>query len=210
MDLSSPISSVIPSGHGVVLSVLARSEQPVSGRRVAELTDGRLSSKGVLNVLNALVEAGVVLVEDQPPARLFRLNRRHLAAQSILDLADLRGRLIEELRGHLGSWAVPAEGAWLFGSLARGEGSADSDIDVLLVRPDRVSDDDPSWLAQVEAFIEDVTAWSGNACSIIEYSLKEFTRMMASPGRLPDDLRAQSMLLAGEMQLRDLRPRRAS
>ena len=38
MDLTDPMQSVIPSAHGAVLSVLARTDEPLSGRRVAELT----------------------------------------------------------------------------------------------------------------------------------------------------------------------------
>jgi len=34
MDLSSPISSVIPSAQGAVLAVLARTDEPLSGRAV--------------------------------------------------------------------------------------------------------------------------------------------------------------------------------
>lgn len=210
MNISNPISSIIPSGHGVVLSVLARTEQPMSGRRIAALTKGRLSPKGTSNVLRALANAGVVLVEEHPPARLYRLNRRHLAADSILALSQLRARLLEALREHLDRWAQPATAAWLFGSAARGEGSTDSDIDVLLVRSDALGPDDPAWLGQVEEFVDDVRAWTGNACSVIEFSETEFRELMAGSEPLADDLRSDGIPLAGRLQLRDIRRRRAS
>jgi hypothetical protein len=41
MDLTNPIQSVIPSAHGAVLNVLARTDEPLSGRRIAELTKPR-------------------------------------------------------------------------------------------------------------------------------------------------------------------------
>jgi hypothetical protein len=41
MDLSDPVSAVIPSAHGAVRAVLARTTEPLSGRKVAVLTDGR-------------------------------------------------------------------------------------------------------------------------------------------------------------------------
>jgi len=210
MDLANPISSIIPSGHGVVLAVLARTDQPMSGRKVAALTDGRLSAKGTSNVLRALADAGVVLVEDQPPSKLYRLNRRHLAARSIIELTQLRSRLLEAIRDQLGRWDPAAVAAWLFGSAARGDGTTDSDIDVLVVRSDDVDADDPAWLAQVDELVEDIRVWSGNACSVIEYSQSEFGHLMAGRDRLADGLRADGVRLAGRLQLREIRRRRAS
>jgi len=35
MDLGSPMSSVVPSAHGPVLAVLARTHAPLTGRTIA-------------------------------------------------------------------------------------------------------------------------------------------------------------------------------
>ena len=204
MDLTSPIRSVVPSAHGEVLSVLARSGQPLTGRSVAALTGGRLSVKGVNLALRRLATAGIVLVEDHPPAKLYRLNRRHLAADAIAALAELRPQLIEAMRAALERWDRPAAGAWLFGSAARGDGGVESDIDVLLVRSDDSDTEDPQWTAQVELFAEDVLAWSGNPCAIVEYSDAEFARLMAGDERLARDLRNEGIGLTP----RRLPPRR--
>jgi len=202
VDLSNPIRSVIPSAHGSVLAVLARTDQSLSGRRVAELTGGRVSARGTSNALRALAEAGVVLVEDHPPAKLYRLNRRHLAADAIVALAEMRPRLLEALRERLGGWKVGATASWLFGSAARGDGSIDSDIDVLLVRADRVDPDDDVWNAQIDELADDVRAWTGNRCSVVEYSATDFRRLIAGPERLADELRADGIRLTGDMELR--------
>jgi hypothetical protein len=195
MDLSSPIRSVVPGARGEVLAVLARTTQPLSGRRVAELTDGRVSQKGANLALRALVSSGVVLSEDQPPAKLYRLNRDHLAAPSIEGLATLRERLVAAMRSHLAGWEVPAWGAWLFGSAARGDGGEDSDVDLLVVRSDDVDEDDARWLDQVEGLVADVTAWTGNRCSVVEYGADEFERLMAGRGRLAASLRSDALNL---------------
>lgn len=197
MDLRNPIRSVIPSAHGNVLTILARTDQPLSGRGVAALTDGQLSPKGVNLALRALVAAGVVLVDDHPPAKLYRLNRRHLAADAVIALAELRPRLIEAMRAALASWDRPPAGAWLFGSAARGEGDADSDLDVVIVRNNDVDAEDPQWTAQVDGFTDDVRAWSGNRCAVVEYSDHEFTELMASDERLARDLRTEGVALTG-------------
>jgi hypothetical protein len=88
VDLSSPISSVIPSAHGAVLAVLARTHEPLSGRRVAALTDGRVGQRRVNDVLGELADAGIVRCERHPPAKLYVLNREHVAAAGIIALAN--------------------------------------------------------------------------------------------------------------------------
>lgn len=194
MDLSNPIRSVIPVGQGDVLAVLARTDRPLTGRRVAELTDGRLSQKGTNLVLRALVRAGLVLVEAQPPANLYRLNREHLAAPSIEALVALRDRLIAAMIEHIGSWEIHTEGAWLFGSAARGDGDEASDIDVLVLRPEPV--DEATWDAQVERFATAVTMWTGNRCEVVEYTAEEFTELMGrGEDRLAVGLRADAVAL---------------
>lgn len=195
MDLSNPIRSVIPSAQGNVLAILARTDRPLSGRGVAELTDGQLSAKGVNLALRALVAAGLVLVEKHPPAKIYRLNRRHLAAESIIALSDLWSRLLEAMRNELGGWTQPAVGAWLFGSAARGDGGTDSDIDVLIVRHIDVDPEDAQWTAQIDDFVEDVGAWSGNSCAVVEYSETEFSELMSGDERLARDIRSDGIAL---------------
>ena len=194
MDLSNPIRSVIPVGQGEVLAVLARTDRPLTGRRVAELTDGRLSQKGTNLALRALVGSGLVVVEAQPPANLYRLNRQHLAAPSIEALVALRDRLIAAMAEHIDAWKVRAEGAWLFGSAARGDGDETSDIDVLVLRPTQVDDD--IWDDQVEQFAAAVTAWTGNRCEVVEYTSEEFAELMGrAEDRLAVGLRADAVAL---------------
>ena len=75
MDLANPVQSVIPSVQGAVLSVLARTDEPLSGRRVAELTRPRFAQTRVNAVLQKLADSGIVLRESRPPANLYRLNQ---------------------------------------------------------------------------------------------------------------------------------------
>lgn len=209
MDLSNPIRSVIPMSHGEVLAVLARTDQPLSGRRIAELTNGRLSQKGANLALRALVRSGLVLVESRPPAKLHRLNRNHLAAASIERLVALRERLIAAMIDHISGWKIPAPGAWLFGSAARGDGDEDSDIDVLVLRPDPV--DENTWDDQVELFADMVLAWAGNRCAVIEYTLEELVELMSRPndrlatGLLADAIELTSARLPGRQNTQSSR-----
>lgn len=198
MDLSSPMSSVIPSVHGVVLSVLARAETPLSGRRTADLTGGRASRRQVDAVLRRLTEAGVVLRERHPPANLYRLNHEHVAAPAICALADLREQLLDRMRALVDTWDPAASAVWLFGSAARGDGTAASDIDVLVLRPDRVHPDDQGWLRQVDELCSKVTAWSGNRCQALEYSEGQLATLVTDRERLVSELQTDALRIAGD------------
>ena len=197
MDLSSPISSVVPSAHGAVLAVLARTDQPLSGRRVAALTDGRVGQWRVNEVLGQLAEAGIVLRAHQPPAMLHLLNRDHVAAAGIIALAGQREELFSRMRAHAAAWNPPPKALWLFGSAARGDGGPGSDVDVLAVRPDRVGADDLAWLAQVDDLSAKVSIWCGNSCEVLELSAAELEQMTSRRERLIEELRADGVLIAG-------------
>lgn len=188
MDLESPISSVVPSSHGRVLAVLARTTANLTGRRVAELVGPAISRRTVANALSFLADTGVVLVESHPPANLYRLNRDHVAATAIEALASLRTELIKRMGNAAASWDIPAEAVWLFGSFARGDGSVNSDIDVLVVHPDGMDPDDRAWSNQLADFATQVHSWSGNYCSIIEYSSSEIGELGASGNQLYTEL----------------------
>lgn len=197
MDLSSPISSVIPTAHGAVLAVLASTSEPMSARRVAALTDGRFGQWRVNEVLGQLADSGVALREIRPPAKLYRLNRDHVAAAGIEALAGQRDVLLSRIRSELGTWAVPAEAVWMFGSAARGDGNAASDVDLLFVRPDAVDADDPIWLQQIDDLSEHIGRWSGNGCEPVEYARAELTAMVSRRERLVDTLRSDALQLCG-------------
>lgn len=203
MDLSSPISSVIPTAHGAVLAVLARTDEPLSGRRVAELAQGRFGQSRVNEVLGELADSGVVLREKRPPAKLYRLNRDHVAATGIVALAGQWTELLGRIRDDLSSWVVPAEAGWLFGSAARGEAGRDSDIDILLVAHARDVDDNGEdaieevWSAQVTRLSDRIQAWSGNSCEVLELSGDELRVADERDDRLVTDLRDHAVPLTG-------------
>lgn len=199
MDLANPMQSVIPSAHGAVLTVLARTDLPLSGRRVAELTKPRFSQRRVNDVLRHLTESGVVLRERRPPSNLYRLNRDHVAAEGILLLACMSATLVARIRAELENWSLPPQAAWLFGSAARGEGTEQSDIDIFLILPasDRDGETTAAWERQTEVLTEKIMAWSGNRCEVIEMEAAELNAAVERDDLLVRDLREQAVILAG-------------
>lgn len=201
MNLSSPISSVIPSAHGAVLAVLARTYEPLSGRRVAALTDGRVGQRRVNDVLGELAEAGIVRREHHPPAKLYVLNREHVAAGGIIALSSQWETLVRRIRDELAGWRVLPLSACLFGSAARGQASPDSDLDILLVPSVDDGRSTEVWQEQVDRLTELVRAWSGNACEVLELSTADLAAAVARNDRLIRELTADAIALGG----RDIR-----
>jgi len=201
MDLSSPISSVIPGGRGLVLAVLARTTEPLSGRRIAELAGDRVAKTRVNALLNELVASGLVLADEKPPAVLYRLNRGHLAAAAVEALATVRERLITGLREAIGGWDPAVATAWLFGSVARGGGGVESDVDIAVVRPDAVDPDDARWRDQLVSLGDLILRQTGNDASVIEYSEAEVAGLVATDQRIVGSIRAEGIHLAGRRLL---------
>ncbi|MEA2023190.1 MAG: nucleotidyltransferase domain-containing protein [Actinomycetota bacterium] len=198
MQSAHPISSVIPSSHGAVLEILARTETPLSARAIARLTDRRVSHTQANAVLKALETVGIVTSESRPPAYLYTLNRRHVAADAVVALASMRTILFDRMRASISSWDPAPAAAWVFGSFARGSATADSDIDALVIRPDSIDDDDPAWQAEIAQFEQDVRDWSGNDCNTIEFDRREFGDLIESGERLPVDVARDGIHLFGE------------
>jgi predicted nucleotidyltransferase len=199
MDLANPMQSVIPSAHGAVLHALARTDLPLSARRLAELTSPKFSQRRVNDVLGHLAEEGIVVRESRPPSNIYRLNREHVAADGILALAQMWSALVGRIRADLGIWPVAPEAAWLFGSAARREGIGRSDLDVFLVRPASglASEISEAWEHQTEALVVKIKTWSGNRCEVIEMEAAELRAAVDRDDRLIRDLREQAVVLAG-------------
>lgn len=202
MELSNPISSVIPSAHGAVLAVLAHADAPLSGRQIAKLTHGQVQQSRANDVLRELTEAGILSCERHASVHLYRLNRDHVAAEAIMMLANLRERLIQRMRKAVLGWVIAPVAVWMFGSAARGDAGSHSDIDVLVVRRNAVDVDNESWQQQLSDLSSAAAAWSGKDCQILEFSRSELTGLIASDERLVAELRSDALVIAGISPLR--------
>jgi len=196
MQLDHPMQSVIPSAHGAVLGVLARTSEPLTGRRIATLTRPQFSQSRVNRVLGELARNGIAHVDDRPPARYYRLNREHVAAPGILALATMWQTLLDRIQTSLAKWPEQPVATWLFGSAARAEAGATSDLDILVVRPDHPSDDE-AWQQQLENLADQVRRWSGNACEPLVLTESELQAAIHRGDQLIDELRQDAIHLAG-------------
>jgi predicted nucleotidyltransferase len=69
----------------------------------------------------------------------------------------------------------------LFGSVARGEASAESDLDLMIVRPRATDADGDVWRTQLIDLERSVTAWTGNDTRIVAYGEDELTGLAEEP-----------------------------
>ncbi|MEV4267470.1 nucleotidyltransferase domain-containing protein [Kribbella sp. NPDC049584] len=159
MDLAQPISTVVPTLDAAVLAALARTTQPLTGRRIHQLAEAG-SESGVRKVLTRLADTGLVTTTVAGQSMLYALNRNHLAADAVLDLVSLRGKLIRRLAEVIQQWEELPVHASLFGSVARGEGDLDSDIDLLVVHAEGESS--TALADQIALLGEQVHEWTGN------------------------------------------------
>ena len=140
MDLSSPLSSLIPSVDAVVLEALAGSAHCSWHRR------RRATNHGAV----------------------YRLNREHLLASSVLAAARARRELLQRLGDACGRLTPTPISACVFGSVARNEAGLESDIDLLII-VDGVSDVD-DWADQIYELTTQVEARTGNRLEVITQS----------------------------------------
>lgn len=205
MELHHPLRVVTPSIDGDALAVLARAEADFTPSQVRDLI-GEYSVEGVRNSLNRLAGQGIVSARPAGNSVLYRLNRAHLAAAAIEELASLRETFIERIRATVGQWESPCSFAALFGSAANNTMTADSDIDIFCVRPAGVDADDVDWRDQLDLLGSDITAWTGNEARIVEYGAEEVEVGLDVDERLLVDIDVDGIWLAGRRDyLRDRR-----
>jgi predicted nucleotidyltransferase len=179
VDPSAPWAPLIQPGTSAVLGVLSGTSAGLTGRTVARLAG--MSPAGAGKVLAHLLEYGLVLVEPVSAANAYRLNRDHLQVGPALELLRAVDRLEHRLEAAMRAWPVPCAGCALFGSAARRDGSARSDLDLLVLRPDAVAFDDQAWRSQLDQTAGQAERWTGNRLSWVEFDTSTFTRMHRCP-----------------------------
>jgi len=224
--MTDPTRAVTATLDGPVLAVLASAGKPMTAGEVAALTP-RGSEIGVRKSLARLVEQGIVRATEMGRNRVHELNREHVAAPVAEALAGLRLSLWKRFRDTLGAWNPrPAYGC-VFGSAARADGDARSDIDLLLVRAPVAGETDPrrgsaglaeivagyaseftaaqltarqasKWARQIEQLHELAPAWSGNPLQVVEMSTFEWADHRRRRTALFTEIDRDAIQVAGE------------
>ena len=195
MDFLHPVEAVIPGAQGRIVGVLARTSGELNLRTIARLSG--VSVAQASRVVPGLIALGLVERREAPPSALFRFVPEHVAAGAVLALADARRLVLDEIgRTASGLDPVPVS-VVVFGSFARGEAVGESDLDLVLVRPDVVGEDDAGWRAGVEAWIDRVRRFTGNRVELLEVAEHDAARLLRSRKPLWLDVRRDGILVLG-------------
>ena len=178
VDFSQPFRAVTPTLDGPVLRVLARTTQPMTRQQVADLI-GVASEAGVRKVLRRLAEQGVVIEQRIGTHYNYMGNREHILWPAVEVFMSAADRLDTTIREHVEAWEVPALSVELFGSVAAGTSTADSDIDLMVYRPSLTEDQVELWDGQVAELRVAVQRWTGNACEVLEIDPRTLVEMAA-------------------------------
>lgn len=115
----------------------------------------------------------------------------------MLILASLRSRFPARLTDAVRKWRLQPVHASVFGSAARADGDAESDIDLFIVRPVSIDEGDEQWRAQVDQLAKDVESWTGNRAGIAEVSQADIRRLKRQRPPVVRELEADAVVLAG-------------
>ncbi|MDP1711556.1 MAG: nucleotidyltransferase domain-containing protein [Candidatus Nanopelagicaceae bacterium] len=210
MNLNRPLTSLIPTLEGEVLTVLAGAQTSFTGLQVQTII-GKYSPRGVRNALQRLCVQGIVTRRPVGAADLYELNPEHLMTKYIKSLVSLRSEFLELLKKEVAVWGIlPVCGA-VFGSAVRSDMKPESDIDIFIVRPKTVEFDLGAWREQLADLSRKIDAWTGNDAQIFELDEDGIDLELASKDGVLYSIIDQGILFYGTPNyLRSLRHKKAS
>lgn len=205
MDFRRPVEAVIPGVQGRILAVLAETTAELNLRTIARLSGA--SPAQASRVLPELVALGLVERREAPPSALFLLIEDNVAGRLVRALSRSRDKVLGELGALAGQMDPTPVSAIVFGSLARGEADALSDVDLVLVRPAGVDEDDEPWASSAEGWRTSARRLTGNAVQVIEIDETEIARRLRRPNALWANVLREGVVVHG-LSLESIRGRR--
>lgn len=199
MDFRNPLQSIIPGATGRILTALGRTTAELNLRTVADIADVSIAQTS--RTLRRLVEEGIVSRREAAPSSLFAMNRQHVTAPAIEQLLDAPTEAVRSMRAATNEIKPPPVNISLFGSVARGSATSQSDIDVLVIRPSSVDEDDDAWASSLQEWAATARRVCGNQVNIIEIGADEAPRLLRAKRPPWREIVTDGMKLTG----RDLR-----
>ena len=192
MDLGNPLRSLLGRNAADALRVINRVDAPLVGSSIARLA-GLPGSSGA-RALQALEEIGLVDAEQVGRSRRYTANRDHLlwpAVERALEALSALEQLIVERAN-----AEADVSLLLYGSVARDDADAASDVDLLLVHDDGA---EPSRIDRLVDDLQQITVRaSGNSAQIYVISRGDLRRAVDDAEPIVASLRRDARLLSGD------------
>lgn len=207
MDFRRPVQAVIPGVQGRILAVLAETTGNLNLRTIARLA--RVSPAQASRVLPELVHLGMVERREAPPSVLFRLVDDNAGSRLVRSLSRIHRTVFADLGAYAETLPSKPVSIIVFGSFARGEADAESDLDVVFVRPGEVGDEDEQWATGVDQWRQFARRLTGNRVEILEVDEGTAGRLLRSRKPLWIDIVRDAIVVYG-LPLGDLRGRRSA
>jgi predicted nucleotidyltransferase len=186
MYFNQPFGGVMPGARGAVLSALLRTGEPLTGRQIHGLVSDEHSLWSVQEALKALTNLGLVTSRTVGRAGIHQVNEAHTSIaplRALLDpMAALRAAVVEVVGSDV-------DAVLLFGSIARGEATEASDVDLAVIAG-------AGWRRRVE--LEDIVrARLGNECDVLVFTPAEFAERALEAEPVVADIVRDGVALVG-------------
>lgn len=186
MYFSQPFGGLIPGARGAVLAVLLRTGEPLTGRQIHGVVRDEHSLWSVQEALKALTDLGLVESRTVGRAGVHEINEAHASIVPLRALVDPMAALRAAVAGVVGS---EVEAVVVFGSIARGEATDASDVDLAVIaRAD--------WQGRVD-LADVVRARLGNECDVLVFTLAEFAERALEGEPVVADILRDGVALVG-------------
>lgn len=186
MFFGQPFGGLFPGSRGAALSVLLRTGTPLTGRQIHGMVSDEYSLWSVQEALKALARLGVVETQTIGRAGVHTINEQHAAIPHLRHLADPIAALSRVILDAIDD-AVDA--VLIFGSIARGEATEDSDIDLAVIV-------DAGWNGRAD--LQDVVHRRfGNGCDVLVFTREEFHQLAKSGEPVVRDILRDGLALVG-------------
>jgi len=198
MDFRRPVQVVIPGVQGRILAVLVETTAELNLRTIARLAG--VSPAQASRILPELVRLGVVERREAPPSALFRLVEVNVAAALLRSLSRARECVLAELGRQASQLECRPVSVIVFGSFARGDADADSDLDVVFVRPRDVTEDDERWAASMDYWSGYARRLTGNRVQVLEADEMSVGRLLRGRRPLWADIARDGRVVYGKAE----------
>lgn len=180
-----------------ILRALGARSQPASAAQIFRVTE-QGTAAGIRRALDRLATHGICTREELGGRTLYSLNHEHVLYPSVVKALDANDELLRRLRRDLDGWTPEPMSGVLFGSAARREGTVESDIDLLLIRPTtRASALERKWTARVHELRGEVHRWTGNHLQIVDWTHATLRRHASRQEPLIEGILRDGITLAG-------------
>lgn len=186
MDLLVPLATIAPGLDSAALTALAGADTAMSATQIQRVA-GRGSRYGLVLVLERLAAHGLVTAIPAARGNLYRLNREHVLAPVVVAAVRTRVEVDDRLAEATGSLAPQPLSVAVFGSVARGEATADSDLDLLIVTTDELDPEDEAWVSQVDRLERQLRLWTGNQLQATTVTEAQLIAMASAGAPIVDE-----------------------